>query len=105
MSASPAGEDAERLAERGMLIDAAAGSREAFAHLYDLTSAGVLGLILSRVGDRRSAEDLLLETYVRAWQRACDFAAYHGAARAWICALALQVIVERSDGAAQEPAA
>lgn len=65
----------------------AAGDRDALTSLYDQTRFAVFGYILSILGNRHDAEDILQEVYIRI---------YHGASRyrpsgkpmAWIFAVA-----------------
>ena len=49
------------------------GDRVAFATLYRLTSAHLLGVVLRINSDRAQAEDLLQEVYVKIWGAAGSF--------------------------------
>jgi len=50
-----------------------AGDREAFAHLVDETSAHIYRAALQILGDERDAEDVLQETYLKAFRALPDF--------------------------------
>jgi RNA polymerase sigma-70 factor (ECF subfamily) len=57
-----------------LLIRTGHGDRAAFAELYDLTSAKLLGITLRILKERTLAEDALQEAYVRMWSTAARFA-------------------------------
>ncbi len=50
-----------------------AGSREAFARLVDETSAHIYRVALHILGDEQDAEDVLQETYIKAFRALPDF--------------------------------
>ena len=71
-----------------LLTRTAARDREAFAELYQRTSAKLLGIIL-RISQRRDlAEDLLQEVYVKIWERAGDFDTARASAMTWMSVIA-----------------
>jgi RNA polymerase sigma-70 factor, ECF subfamily len=61
---------------------------EALAELYDRYGGLVYRLILRIVRDQASAEDLVQETFLRAWNRAGGFDAARGAVGPWLLAVA-----------------
>jgi RNA polymerase sigma-70 factor, ECF subfamily len=61
---------------------------EALADLYDLYGGLVFRLILRIVRDRGVAEDLVQETFLRAWNRVSGFDAGRGALGPWLLATA-----------------
>lgn len=50
-----------------------AGDREAFASLVDATSAQIYRVALNILGDEQDAEDVLQETYIKAFRALPDF--------------------------------
>ncbi len=77
------GDDVEALLGRCALRD-----EDAFADLYRLVSARVLGVLLRMLKNRALAEEALQDVMVRIWQRADQFVAYRGRALAWIMSIA-----------------
>jgi RNA polymerase sigma-70 factor, ECF subfamily len=61
---------------------------EALAELYDRYGAIVYRLILRIVRDQGIAEDLVQETFLRAWNRAGGFDSGRGAVGPWLLAVA-----------------
>lgn len=83
----------DRLAE--LLAAAADGDRAAFADLYKLTSAKLLGTALRILGDRGTAEDVLQETYLRIWQNAHRFDTGRGSALGWLTTILRHRAIDR----------
>ncbi len=72
---------------------AAAGDQQAFRKLVDATNAVVFRVALRTVGSRADADDVVQETYVRAWKRIGsirDGAAVTG----WLCRIARNVSID-----------
>ena len=65
---TPAADD-----DRGCVLAAQAGSREAFALLVERHSRGVLVFLTVRLSQFAEAEDLAQETFLVAWRRLADF--------------------------------
>ncbi len=65
----------------------AKGDQDAFATLYDATSAFVFGIALRVCRDRARAEEVAQEVYVQVWQQAPRFDPERGAVRTWLNAL------------------
>ena len=66
----------------------AAGDRQAFARLYDLTSPKLFGVILRILPRAEQAEDALQEAFVRIWQKASSFDASIASPMAWMVTIA-----------------
>lgn len=64
------------------------GERAAFATLYRLTSAHLLGVVLRINSDRAQAEDLLQEVYVKIWGAAGSFDAQRAQPMTWLTSIA-----------------
>jgi RNA polymerase sigma-70 factor (ECF subfamily) len=71
------------------LIDQiAGGDQSALTTLYDSTSRLVFGLILRVVGDRATAEEVLLDVYTQIWRQAGSYDRKRGAPLAWMMTIA-----------------
>lgn len=64
------------------------GDQSALTTLYDATSRFVFGLILRVVGDRATAEEVLLDVYTQAWRQAASYDQQRGAPLAWLMTIA-----------------
>jgi RNA polymerase sigma-70 factor (ECF subfamily) len=64
------------------------GDRVAFATLYRLTAAHLLGVVLRINSDRAQAEDLLQEVYVKIWGAAGSFDAQRAQPMTWMTSIA-----------------
>jgi RNA polymerase sigma-70 factor, ECF subfamily len=65
-----------------------AGETEALGALYDRHAHVVISLLVRIVGDRETAEELLQEAFLRAWQQAHTFDETRGTVRCWMCGIA-----------------
>jgi RNA polymerase sigma-70 factor, ECF subfamily len=65
-----------------------AGETEALGALYDRHAHVVISLLVRIVGDRETAEELLQETFLRAWQQAHTFDETRGTVRCWMYGIA-----------------
>ncbi|WP_284124503.1 sigma-70 family RNA polymerase sigma factor [Parerythrobacter aestuarii] len=99
---SEARREALRLAMAGM----AAGDRAALDTVYEMTSGKLFATIVRIVRMRERAEDLLQETYIKAWQRAGRFDPAKGSPITWLCTLARNTALSdlRRDGRLGEEA-
>lgn len=79
MDAADITESLERIAAR---------DREAFARLYDGTSAKLLGVIMRILKRRDIAEEVLQEVYVKVWERASDFDRKRASPMTWLSTIA-----------------
>ncbi len=66
----------------------ALGDRRAFAELYDLTSAFLLGMVLKVQHDRAVAEEVLQEVYVNIWRASSSFDATMSQPMTWLGSVA-----------------
>ncbi len=65
-----------------------AGDAEALGPLYDRHAHVVFSMLVQIVGDRDTAEDLLQEVFLRAWQQAHVFNETRGSVRNWLYRIA-----------------
>ena len=56
-----------------LLADVARGNKSAFAQLYGLTQAKLLGVAMRILRDRALAEDVLQESYLKVWRHASSY--------------------------------
>lgn len=68
--------------------DVARQDQSAFRALYDATRAKLYGVILSVLGDKSAADDLLQEVYVKIWNRAGDFDPGKASPITWMATIA-----------------
>ncbi len=64
------------------------GDPQAMDVLYDRHSRQVYALLFRIVGDRQTAEDVLQEVFLRAWDRASTFRDSEGAVLSWLLGIA-----------------
>ena len=73
-----------RLADEDLMSLVAAGDAGAFAVLYDRHSRAAYSLAYRMTGERRAAEDLAQDAFLKAWRSAGSYRARRGGARAWL---------------------
>ena len=78
-----------------LIRNSARGDQSALAELYDATSRLVFGLVLRIVGDRASAEEVLLDVYTQAWRQAANYDEERGAPLAWLMTIARSRAIDR----------
>ncbi len=85
-SGSPAGEPKHAAGSdlASALRRCAAGDEQAFAEVYDATSARAFGLAVRVLRDRAQAEDAVQEAYLQVWRQSARFDAERGSAISWI---------------------
>jgi len=71
-----------------LLARCALRDREAFAALYDATSAKLFSVIQRILGQEAVAEETLQEVYLNIWQRAGDYHAGKGQPMTWLISVA-----------------
>ena len=91
--AAAAGQSSDELAE--LLNRSARGDREAFASLYDATSARIFGLMMRVVRDRSQAEEVTQEVFMEIWRSASRFDPERGSALAWMMTIGHRKAVDR----------
>lgn len=76
-------------------MDVASADAERLRILYADHAGPLLGYVLKLTnGDRAQAEDVVQETFLRAWQHAEAFAPDRGSPRAWLCTVARHLVVD-----------
>ncbi len=80
--------DDQALADRQTLAALATGDPAALERLYDQYATVVITVIQRMVRDRRVAEELLQDVFLRIWQRAETYEPDRGQVRSWILGIA-----------------
>lgn len=80
--------DDQVLADRRTLAALSAGDPVALERLYDQYATVVMTVIQRMVRDRRIAEELLQDVFLRIWQRAETYEPERGQVRNWILGIA-----------------
>lgn len=95
---------AQRGQQLGDLL-ARAGLRDqsAFAELYRLTSAPLLGVVLRIQPDRAQAEEVLQEVYVNVWRHAGSFSAAQSHPMTWLTSIARNRAIDSLRRAQTQP--
>jgi RNA polymerase sigma-70 factor, ECF subfamily len=86
-------------AYENMVARMAAGDEGALATLYDATSGMLFALALRVAGDRRDAEEALLDAYAKAWRTAAAFDPARGSVRTWLVMMTRTAAIDRKRGA------
>ena len=73
----------------------ASGDQSAIATLYDTTSRLTFGLILRILGDRETAEEVLLDVYTQVWRQAATYDHQRGTPLAWLMTIARTRALDR----------
>jgi RNA polymerase sigma-70 factor (ECF subfamily) len=78
-----------------LLLQVAGNDREAFAQLYRRTAPRLLGVCTRMLVDRREAEEVLQEAYIKVWQRSKTFNPTRASAMIWLVALTRNKAIDR----------
>ncbi len=92
-AADPPDEVGPRLAE--LLRRSSLGDEQAFAELYDATSARLHGLVLRVVRNPAQAEEVTQEAFIEVWRTASRFDPARGSALSWLMTLGHRKAVDR----------
>lgn len=71
------------------------GDHAAMARLYDRTQRVVFALVVRLIPDRDLAEEVLLDVYLQAWQRASTFDTARGEVMTWLLTIARSRALDR----------
>jgi RNA polymerase sigma-70 factor (ECF subfamily) len=88
MAAAPAGWSDRSKELSALLARSGLGDRQAFAALYERTSAHLFAVVLRINRDRAQAEDVLQEVYVNVWRAAQSFDAAQSQPLTWLTSVA-----------------
>ena len=73
-----------RLADEELISLVGAGDPGAFAALYDRHARAVFSLAWRMTGERREAEDLAQDAFLKVWRSAAGYEPERGSVRTWI---------------------
>jgi RNA polymerase sigma factor (sigma-70 family) len=76
--------------------------QEDFERLYAAEASGLFGYLAYRTGDRALAQDLMADTFERAFRARGRFDRRRGSQRTWLYAIALNVLRDHARRAAAE---
>jgi RNA polymerase sigma-70 factor (ECF subfamily) len=79
----------------GFLAAVAGGDAAAFEALYDRHSPLLYGLLLRILGSTEDAQEVLQETFVKAWTKAAMFDPSRGSETAWLISMARSRAIDR----------
>jgi RNA polymerase sigma-70 factor (ECF subfamily) len=103
-----AGATTGREAEAARLADLVArssrGHEDAFAQLYDLTSARIHGLVLRVLRSAEHAAEVTQEVYVEVWRQSARYSPAKGSVLAWMTTMAHRRAVDRVRAVTSEQA-
>jgi RNA polymerase sigma-70 factor, ECF subfamily len=95
VSTSEQGQERAQATVDELLSLVAAGDQRAFAQLYDLTAARVLGLVRRVLRDPAQSEEVAQEVFLEIWQNATKFDQGRGSAMTWIMTMTHRRAVDR----------
>lgn len=82
----------------------AKGEERALEDLYDRYASAVMGLALKILGDREPADEVVQETFWRAWSRSGSYRAERGAPLSWLFGIAHHLSIDLiRRGASKQP--
>jgi RNA polymerase sigma-70 factor (ECF subfamily) len=77
---------------------------ESLRALYRTYAGELLGFALNALGDRGTAEEIVQETFTRAWRHADRYDAARGSVRTWLYQIARHAIIDVRRRASARPA-
>jgi len=77
---------------------------EALRSLYREYAGELLGFALNALSDRETAEEIVQETFTRAWRHADRYDAERGSVRTWLYQIARHAIIDARRRASARPA-
>jgi RNA polymerase sigma-70 factor (ECF subfamily) len=78
-----------------LLVASALGDEQAFATLYDQTSARVYGMVLRVIRDAAQAAEVTQDVYLEVWRQSARFDASRSAVMPWLLMIAHRRAVDR----------
>lgn len=77
-----------------LLLQAQSGSAQAFADLVELSQKTLFGFIFRKVRDRHLTEDVLAETYLKAWRTLPTYKPERCQANTWLFMIARRLVID-----------
>lgn len=82
------------LADDALLAGMAAGDAEASTAFVERFQRRIFGLALTIVGDRRTAEDVAQEAFLRAWRHGATYDARRGSVATWLLSITRNLAID-----------
>lgn len=98
------GRDAESEHLIELITRASRGHEDAFAELYDLSSARIYGLILRVLRSADHSAEVTQEVYVEIWRQSARYDASKGSVLAWMTTMAHRRAIDRVRSVSSETA-
>ncbi|MCW2802382.1 MAG: hypothetical protein QOF52_804 [Propionibacteriaceae bacterium] len=98
------GRDAEAEHLIDLITRASRGHEDAFAELYDLTSARIYGLIVRVLRSAEHSAEVTQEVYVEIWRQSARYDSSKGSVLAWMTTMAHRRAVDRVRSVTSETA-
>lgn len=96
-------QDARKTQLEEMIARTGLGDRDAFAALYEATSAKLHAVCLSVLKDRPEAEEALQEVYIKIWQSAGRYAVNGLSPMTWLITIARNRSIDRLRSRGSDP--
>src|SRR5262245_20824253 len=78
-----------------LMVRIRAGDEAGLRDLYERTSRRLFGIVLAIVGDRTSAEEVLVEVYTQVWRQAGRYDPERGSVHVWLATIARTRAIDR----------
>lgn len=88
-------QDARKTQLEDMIARTGLGDRDAFAALYEATSAKLHAICITMLKDRPEAEETLQEVYIKVWQNAERYAVNGLSPMTWLITIARNTSIDR----------
>ena len=103
-SSTPPGRSAENLRLAELIARSSRGQEEAFAELYDLTSARIYSVILRVLRSPDHSAEVTQEVFVEVWRQSARYAPDKGSVMGWMTTMAHRRAVDRVRSVSSETA-
>src|SRR4051794_30942111 len=77
-----------------LLMEAQTGRQAAFAQLVELAEKPIFGFIFRKVRDRHLTEDILAETFLKAWRTLPSYDPKRCQANTWLFMIARRLVID-----------
>ena len=85
---------ADESSDAELMRELAKGQEWALEALYDRYASAIMGLALRILGEREPADEVVQETFWRAWSRSASYSAERGAPLSWLFGIAHHLAID-----------
>src|SRR5690242_9107986 len=78
-----------------LLLEAQAGKRETFAKLVELAEKPIFGFVHRKVRDRQLTEDVVAETFLKAWRTLATYDPKRCQGSTWLFLIARRLVIDQ----------